>query len=206
MKLRLQFASAMGAKNFAICWLKEIEKVRIHEILEGTTVNGPGFRLCVWVQGCERRCEGCFNKETWEKSGGKEISVEEIIAIFKKQKYDGISISGGEPFLQDNELEKLLKSVKSLGKNTFVFTGFKYEELIEQKAKSLDFCDYIVDGAYEKNNPRSCKYAGSGNQRYLHLENGKIKEDLTNKTEKTTDLEIHISENGQVVVTGFGEI
>jgi len=40
----------------------------------------------------------------------------------------------------------------------------------------------------------------------IHLENGKIKEDLTNKTEKTTDLEIHINENGQIVVTGFGEI
>lgn len=180
--------------------------MRIHEILEGTTVNGPGFRLCVWVQGCRRRCAGCFNKATWDMDGGYEMSVEQIAALFAKKNYDGISVSGGEPFLQDRELCLLLQGAKNAGLNTLVFTGFKYEELAALDKAALKFCDYLVDGEYMKDVPSECKYTGSGNQRYLSLEDGKIKEDLTNKTENTSDVEIHIAENGEITITGFSEV
>lgn len=180
--------------------------MQIHEILEGTTVNGPGFRLCVWVQGCERMCDGCFNKETWSLNGGKKVPVNEIIKLFDKQHYDGITISGGEPFLQDAELSLLLEAAKKAGLSTFVFSGFRYEELKALKKEALKFCDYLVDGAYKKDIPSLCKYTGSGNQRYLQLDDGEIKDDLTEKTEATSDIEVHIAESGELTITGFGTI
>lgn len=68
--------------------------MKIHMVIEGTYVNGPGFRLGVWVQGCIRNCPSCFNKDACEVTGGFYMSVMEILELIKNQKYDGISISG----------------------------------------------------------------------------------------------------------------
>ena len=70
--------------------------MRIHSIVEGTKVNGPGYRLGIWVQGCRRNCPGCFNREACSVTGGREYPVQEILKFLHKQPYDGISVSGGE--------------------------------------------------------------------------------------------------------------
>ena len=57
--------------------------MKIHRIIEGTYVNGPGFRLGVWVQGCIRNCPGCFNKDACEATGGFYMSVMEILELLK---------------------------------------------------------------------------------------------------------------------------
>ena len=178
--------------------------MKIHRIIEGTYVNGPGFRLGVWVQGCNRNCLGCFNKDACEATGGFYMSVMEILELLKNQIYDGISISGGEPFNQKSELKVLLKEVKKMGLGTLVFTGFTYEEICNTEA--IKYCDYLIDGPFIKEIPPVCKYTGSGNQRFLKLKNGKIAEDLTLQYKGVNETEIIIQEDGSVLITGFSEI
>lgn len=178
----------------------------INNIIEGTTVNGPGFRLGIWMQGCNRNCPGCFNKEACSPDGGYSISVDEILNYFSKQKYDGISVSGGEPFNQEKELSVLLQKTKELGLNTLVFTGFTYDELLSKKSTALFYCDYLIDGPYLKDCPSHCKYAGSGNQRFLKLKEGLIEEDLTNQTDDITECEFIINQDGSITTTGFLDI
>lgn len=178
----------------------------INNIIEGTTVNGPGFRLGIWMQGCTRNCPGCFNKEACTQDGGYSISVNEILKLLKKQKYEGISVSGGEPFYQEKELSELLMQTKKIGLSTLVFTGFTYQELVNKNYTALLYCDYLIDGPYLEKIPSHCKYAGSGNQRFLKLKNGLIEEDLTDKTENTSDCEIIINQDGSITTTGFIDI
>ena len=64
----------------------------IHKIIEGTTVNGPGLRLGIWVQGCKRNCLGCFNEEVCIANGGTQMTIEQIVKLLDKQNYDGITV------------------------------------------------------------------------------------------------------------------
>ena len=175
--------------------------MKIHRIIEGTYVNGPGYRLGIWVQGCQRNCPGCFNKEACKAEGGIEISISKILDLFDKQNYDGITVSGGEPLYQESELFHLLREVKNIGLNTLVFTGYTYDEICDRK--SIKYCDYLIDGPFMEEIPPVCKYTGSGNQRFLKLENGKITEDLTLKYQGVNETEIIIEDDGSVIFTGF---
>lgn len=177
--------------------------MRINSILKESEVNGPGKRGVVWVQGCERHCEGCFNPETQNLNNGEDISVESIFNSFNIENLDGLTVSGGEPFDQPDELKKLLKVVRQKGLNTLVYTGYLYEELIDSYKTILELCDYLIDGPYMKNLPSKCRWAGSGNQRFLKLKDGKILKDLTIEDEYSQTAEIIIDESGNIVITGF---
>lgn len=179
--------------------------MRINSVLEVSEANGPGKRGVVWVQGCARHCAGCFNKETQNPDKGKDVSIEEIFSRFDADILEGVTVSGGEPFDQPADLEKLLKKARQKGLNTLVYTGYSYEELADSMAQVLKLCDYIIDGPYIKDSPSKCRWAGSGNQRFLELENGKIKKDLTANEEYCQTAEIIIDESGNVIVTGFIE-
>lgn len=180
--------------------------MRIYSYIEGTKVNGPGYRFCVWMQGCKRNCDGCFNIEACDMEGGYEIAVEELIGIIRRQKYDGVSVSGGEPFYQSFELEEFLRQARLEGLNTLVYTGYTYEELLPDNEAVLKFCDYIIDGPYRKNIPSVCKYAGSGNQRFLKLIDGKIVENMTEMNSDDPDCELIINPDGTILSTGIFDI
>jgi anaerobic ribonucleoside-triphosphate reductase activating protein len=89
--------------------------MRIHQILEMSNANGPGLRFVIWVQGCYRKCRGCFNSETHDPYGGYELEVSKIIEQIPLAKVSGITISGGEPFEQAEELLALLKKAGRIG-------------------------------------------------------------------------------------------
>ncbi|MCQ2584702.1 MAG: radical SAM protein [Treponema sp.] len=177
--------------------------MRINSILEFSEANGPGKRGVVWVQGCSRQCEGCFNPQTQDFEGGVEKNPESVLQQFDLSKIQGLTVSGGEPFSQKEELLSLLKQAKSKGLNTLVYSGFTYEELFDFASDALEYCDYLIDGPYKKNIPSKCRWAGSGNQRFLELKNGKIVNDLTESDAFSQTAEIIIEENGNVVITGF---
>lgn len=178
--------------------------MRIHSIVEGTRVNGPGYRLGIWVQGCRRNCPGCFNREACSVTGGREYPVQEILKFLHEQPYDGISVSGGEPFEQEQELALLLKGAKESGVNTLVFTGYTYEEIAGSSA--VQYCDFLIDGPYIREIESTCLYTGSGNQRFLRLNKGMITEDLTDGAGNGAESEIIISPDGVITVTGFGTL
>jgi len=184
--------------------------MRIHQILEVSDANGPGIRFAVWVQGCGRKCLGCFNPDTHDPRGGYELEVSKIIERIPIDKVSGITLSGGEPVEQAEELLALLKETGRIGLNRLVYTGYTYEELQALESQTIRGCleetDLLIDGAYEKENPPYMPWTGSGNQRLIRLHEGKI-----NKIYKRGDLkkvgisegEIIIAPNGGILATGI---
>lgn len=150
-------------------------KLPLFGILAQSITDGPGFRFTLFTQGCPHRCPGCHNPESQEQEGGELHSLQEIYELFVKQSYvEGITFSGGEPFLHPQELCFLAKKVKEHGKNVLCYTGFLYEDLLEKGGPdALDFLDEIdllIDGPFlQEERDLSLAFRGSANQRLIPL-------------------------------------
>ncbi len=141
------------------------------------------------------------------------MAVDEIMNLIPIQDVEGITISGGEPFEQPEELSKLLTLAALSDLHRLVYTGYRYEELKTMKNWSIDLClgltDMLIDGAYDWTIPQKHPWAGSGNQRILFLEQGKIVDDQETLEamgiqEAFTGLgEITIDSLGGITATGF---
>jgi len=148
----------------------------IDRILYPVTSLGPGNRLAIWVAGCKAGCKGCANPELWEQHPQQYISVENFAQILKKQlagkKIDGITVSGGEPFNQAEEIAKLIKLL-DLQVDVLVFSGYLIEDIRQNEGMNelLQLIDVLIDGKYieELNDGESC-LRGSTNQR-IHILN-----------------------------------
>ena len=123
---------------------------RIHSVESFGTVDGPGIRLVVFLQGCSLRCIYCHNPDTWELSGGKEISADEIIEMFLKNrsfyKNGGITLTGGEPLLQCSFATEIFKKAKELSIHTCLDTsGAPFNEKTREKIDELlNFTDLVM--------------------------------------------------------------
>lgn len=92
-------------------------KGKINSIQTLGTLDGPGVRFVIFLQGCPLRCGCCHNPETWDESGGYEATAEEIFEKVKRYKEyfgkdGGVTVSGGEPLLQAEFVEKLFSLCK----------------------------------------------------------------------------------------------
>lgn len=101
----------------------------IHSVESFGTVDGPGIRYVVFMQGCPLRCKYCHNVDTRAIGTGKNISVEQIISELKdylpfiQASHGGITVSGGEPLLQMPFLTELFQACKKLGVHTAIDTS-----------------------------------------------------------------------------------
>jgi pyruvate formate lyase activating enzyme len=103
-------------------------KGRIHSIQSMGTVDGPGVRFVAFLQGCNLRCGCCHNPDTWEMSGGKQYSAEELAQKAERYKEyfgteGGITVSGGEPLLQADFVAELFSECHKRGINTCLDTS-----------------------------------------------------------------------------------
>lgn len=138
--------------------------MRIAGILPCSLVNGDGIRFVIFTQGCSHHCKGCQNPDTWDFNGGTEISVEQLAEQIKAKKHiDGITLSGGDPFYQQDECVKLLKLLPDI--NVWAYTGFLYEEIKDTPLAQM--CDVIVDGMYVEELKCTGKMYGSTNQNII---------------------------------------
>lgn len=150
-------------------------KIRIAGIVKESVVDGPGVRYVVFTQGCFHNCPGCHNPETHDINGGKEMDVEDIIKDLKGNKLlDGVTFSGGEPFLHSRQLSYIASEIKSMGLNIVAYTGYKYEELTSSDDKNikelLNLTDILIDGRFRLDQKDiSLKFRGSRNQRVLDV-------------------------------------
>lgn len=115
----------------------------IHSTESFGTVDGPGVRFVVFLQGCPMRCKYCHNPDTWEINTGNKIPASEIIESFMKNKafYDngGITVTGGEPLLQIDFLIELFTLAKSNGIHTCIDTsGITFGTAGKEYLKKLD--------------------------------------------------------------------
>lgn len=102
--------------------------LRVHSIQSLGTVDGPGVRFVVFLQGCHLRCKCCHNPDTWDMKSGKEMSPAELFERVKRYKEyfgadGGITLSGGEPLLQAKDAYELLALCKDNGINTCIDTS-----------------------------------------------------------------------------------
>lgn len=102
--------------------------LKVHSIQSLGTVDGPGIRFVVFLQGCHLRCKCCHNPDTWDISAGKEMSPAELFEKVKRYreyfgKEGGITLSGGEPLLQAEAAYELLRLCKESGINTCIDTS-----------------------------------------------------------------------------------
>ncbi len=160
--------------------------VRIHNILLGSRANGPGIRNTVWFQGCTLGCPGCFNPLTHDPSGGQFITADELCKKLLDPKYpcDGVTISGGEPFMQAKALHELLRLLKEKKCSTvIVFSGYPFEKLQNDAecAVSLSFIDALICGPYRKDLlPAYERFCSSSNQELILLTDRYTHADFTN--------------------------
>jgi anaerobic ribonucleoside-triphosphate reductase activating protein len=168
-------------------------------------VNGPGVRFVLWTQGCSKGCSECFNPETWSTNIYKELSPTQIFELIKNFEVDGVTISGGDPLEQEDELLELLMllSTMRLRKGVILFSGFTRAEISSNfiREQCLKYIDVLIDGRYEKNLKIDFSLRGSSNQEFYFFSN-KISSD-----ELCFDQEIEISSlEGDIMMTGFPNI
>ena len=168
-------------------------------------VNGPGNRFVLWTQGCSKGCSECFNPETWSNAIYKEFSPIELFELIKNFEVDGITISGGDPLEQEDELLELLMllSTMRLRKGVILFSGFTRAEISSNiiREKCLEYIDVLIDGRYEKNLKVDFSLKGSSNQEFYFFSNKILNDELH------FDQEIEISSlEGDIMMTGFPNI
>lgn len=178
--------------------------LNIHAILPHSRVNGPGVRVVIFFQGCARDCEGCFNPDTHSFETRKLLSVKDIVNGLTGQA-EGVTVSGGEPFMQAHGLKALLKAVKGSGLTTVVYTGFSYDELMARKEASecLEYVDVLIDGAFmEEEKEETLLARGSKNQKFHFLTPRYGIRDFY----MPGRLEVTIGKDGTITETGFSKV
>ncbi len=153
------------------------EALRLADIIDESIVDGPGIRMVLFTQGCPHRCRGCHNPETHLRVGGRVHSVADLAARYRAHGgLDGITFSGGEPFMQPGPLAALGTAIHEAGGSVITYSGYTHAALIE-KAKSepdtarlLATTDLLIDGPYvEALRSLELPCRGSSNQRLIPL-------------------------------------
>jgi len=117
----------------------------LHSFTTGSGVDGPGVRLVAWTAGCQFRCLYCHNPDTWNMMNGMPVTIERAIEGLNKYRHGlkamggGITISGGEPLMQDRFVVKLCRAARALGVHTCIETnGYLAERLTDSDLDTID--------------------------------------------------------------------
>jgi anaerobic ribonucleoside-triphosphate reductase activating protein len=173
--------------------------LNIYNICEnGTRVLGPGLRYAIWVQGCLFNCRACTTPVGKPLTPNKLVEVNKLAEnILRKKNIQGITISGGEPFLQASKLTALLKIIRANKPELTVitYTGFNYDDLTwDEATELLKYVDLLIDGKYIEELNDGIGIRGSSNQCYHYLTDRLIP--FSEQMEKCKrNMEIHIDFN-----------
>lgn len=154
---------------------------------------GPGDRVVIYVMGCNKNCKGCMSKELQVRDEKYNISVSEVIKQIKeyyvKDSEIGITISGGEPFLQV-ELDELINKIREMGiDDILVYSGYTYEELCKMgKQEIINKVSVLIEGEYIEELNDNKPLRGSSNQRIIFIDD-KIKEKYSGCLGKKREIE-----------------
>lgn len=154
----------------------------IGRLLSPIHALGPGERVGLWTQGCSKKCAGCISPDLQTAQGtvieNRKLS-ELLIQVARKGSCSGLTISGGDPFEQSEDLLEVLQRTRCAFDDILVYTGYTLEEIRNRCAgdaalECLRYIDVLIDGRYvEKLNTRDCVLRGSSNQIIYYLNEGK---------------------------------
>lgn len=154
--------------------------------------NGDGLRVVLWLSGCNHRCKGCQNPQTWDVNSGilfDEKAEEELFRELSKNYISGLTLTGGDP-LHENNLDGVLKIINKIrllspDKTIWLYSGYEYKyifcdesSLISKKRydnykrrKIIELVDVFVDGRYKKElRDITLKWRGSSNQKVIDMQ------------------------------------
>lgn len=154
---------------------------RVHSVETCGTVDGPGLRYIVFLQGCLLRCQFCHNPDTWDIGKGKEMTVDEIIEDVKdylpyfQSSGGGITVSGGEPLLQIDFLIELFRKCKELGIHTTIDSSggcyHEHPEFLRKLDILLEVTDLILLDLKQINTKKHHELTGMKNDHILSFAN-----------------------------------
>jgi anaerobic ribonucleoside-triphosphate reductase activating protein len=142
------------------------------------TVLGPGRRIGLWLQGCSIRCKGCVSQDTWPADPARALPVKTLLDWCKRvarDGFDGVTISGGEPFDQPKALAALLdglsawRKTASLDFDLLCYSGYPLKTLEKKHARLLAKLDAAVPEPYADGRPLGHLWRGSDNQTLVPL-------------------------------------
>ena len=146
--------------------------IRILAIKYGTSVDGIGLRTSLYCAGCENRCPGCHNPQSWDEKGGEAISVDELYHRVVEADMN-VTFTGGDPMFHPEGFIALASLIKRNTNTTiWCYTGYRFEELLSHplRRQLVELCDVIVDGRYiEAERDLSLHFRGSRNQRIIDV-------------------------------------
>ena len=152
-----------------------MKKLRILGTYKETVVDGEGLRYSIYFAGCTHACKGCHNKESWCPDNGTLVTEEYLDKLINEINsnplLDGITLSGGDPLYNPEEMFEVIKYLKEKTQmDIWLYTGYTIEELRKDNKKMavLEYVDTLVDGKFvqELYDPL-LKFRGSSNQRII---------------------------------------
>ena len=138
--------------------------MRINSIrYNNSVVDGPGIRTVLFMQGCHLHCQGCQNRSTWDIEKGKKVDIAELVNELKKKVFNKkITISGGEPLMQEEALIELVTKLNDLNFDIALYTGHTKDEVPSEIIPKLK---YLKTGNFIQELKTTIKpFVGSENQ------------------------------------------
>lgn len=151
--------------------------------------NGEGIGTSLFIQGCNFRCSGCFNPETWDFNGGKEWTKEikdEFLKLIDRPYIKRVTLLGGSPLAKENLIDvlSLVKEIKNKfpDKTIWLYTGYTWDYIFDcintvdvlgnlVREEILKYCDVLIDGRFEEDKKDlSLHFRGSSNQRIIDVQ------------------------------------
>ena len=145
--------------------------MRIIDIIDGTTVDGPGFRTSIYFAGCAHACPGCHNPQTWSFDAGTEMTLAQVLERVDANDQD-VTLSGGDPMYRIPEILPLCRALRQRGRTIWVYTGFTFDQLLtlDGADQLLPLIEVVVDGPFVQTlRDTSLLFRGSSNQRLIDV-------------------------------------
>lgn len=148
--------------------------MRMYGLEQNSYVDGPGIRMAIFFQGCLHKCEGCHNPGSWPMYGGEKVDTNDLMKKMANDPLlDGITLSGGEPFLQPQPALALARFARQKGLSVWCYTGYTFEQINEwqdNRKTLLQNIDVLVDGPFKlEEKSLDIPWRGSRNQRLIDV-------------------------------------
>lgn len=178
--------------------------MRVSRVLSPVTALGPGRRVGLWVQGCDLACPGCASTDTWSPEGGLEMAVNDvaarIAALAHAEGLTGLTVSGGEPFQQADEVAAVIEQVRRdcPGIDVLIFTGYPASVAQKRSPSLFESADVVVAGRYDRTLPPGGPLVASANQQ-VHFVTDPGRERWTDDA-VGSDLQVAADEEGLSII------
>lgn len=167
----------------------------VERIVSGVTTLGPGKRIAIWVNGCNRACPGCISPRLQKFDESTECNIIDILGNYDLVNIDGITISGGEPFEQIDDLYDLVCFLNEKNiEDILIYSGYTYSDLLAMNSYKvtsiLEKISVLIDGPYlQELNYNDDNLKGSKNQNIIIL-NKKYEEDYKTYNKNKRDMQV----------------